>query len=235
MLVAAVICSFVVATANSFGTDIKKLIETGNQLTDKITADADLLETVHGDKKFSQAAAEQQKIVGRLQNQLQDQNYILDQMLQKTQLMASVMSFGTSSPGYEKGTLSPMTDISEVRAAVRNYYDVRRTVNAYLLKQAVHVGVLTSSVLPIILGIMGACAYVVRLVSEQIKDTTFSTTSPLRHRVRVALGGLAGVVIGFGGIVETGSLSPSALAFIAGYAVEPVFSTFDSIAEKFRR
>jgi uncharacterized membrane protein len=82
---------------------------------------------------------------------------------------------------------------------------------------------------------MGACAYVIRLISDQIKDSTFSTTAPTRHLVRVALGGLAGVVIGFGGVASAGSLSPSALAFIAGYAVEPVFATFDSIAAKFRQ
>jgi hypothetical protein len=44
------------------------------------------------------------------------------------------------------------------------------------------------------------------------------------------LAALLELVIGFGGIVNAGSLSSSALAFIAGYAVEPVFATLDSIA-----
>ena len=121
-----------------------------------------------------------------------------------------------------------------MREEVRNYYYVRRVPESDLLNESIIIGMMTSfSILPIVLGVMGACAYVIRLISDQIKDSSFSTTAPTRHLVRVALGGLAGVVIGFGGVASAGSLSPSALAFIAGYAVEPVFPTFDSIAAKF--
>ena len=94
--------------------------------------------------------------------------------------------------------------------------------------------IISSSLLPLILGVMGACAYVTRLVSEQIKETTFSSTSPIRHLVRIALGALVGVIIGFGWIGSGISASPLALAFIGGYAVEPVFAAVDGIAEKFR-
>jgi hypothetical protein len=51
----------------------------------------------------------------------------------------------------------------------------------------------------------------------------------------VFLGALAGVAIGLGGIVANTGLTAAALSFIAGYAIEPVFSTLDGIAEKFRR
>jgi hypothetical protein len=51
-------------------------------------------------------------------------------------------------------------------------------------------------------------------------------TSPIRHFVRVALGALAGVAIGLGGFGPTNRLSAAALAFLAGYAVEPVFGRF---------
>jgi hypothetical protein len=50
----------------------------------------------------------------------------------------------------------------------------------------------------------------------------------------IVLGGLPGVVNGYGGVANAVGLSPAALAFIAGYAVEPVFSTLDGIAAKFR-
>jgi uncharacterized membrane protein len=91
-----------------------------------------------------------------------------------------------------------------------------------------------NAIVPMLLGALGACTYVLRLVSDEIKDTTFSKTSPIRNVVRIALGALAGVIIGFGGIVTGTGLSSAALAFIAGYAVEPVFSTLDGIAEKFK-
>lgn len=53
--------------------------------------------------------------------------------------------------------------------------------------------------------------------------------------VRVALGALAGVAIGLGGFAPENGLSAAALAFLAGYAVEPVFATLDAFAAKFRQ
>jgi len=93
----------------------------------------------------------------------------------------------------------------------------------------------TKTLLPILLGMLGACAYVVRHISDQIRDTTYARTSPTQHLVRVGLGALAGIVIGFGGIVDqSANISAAAWAFAAGYAIEPVFAVIDSIAEKLR-
>jgi uncharacterized membrane protein len=84
---------------------------------------------------------------------------------------------------------------------------------------------------------MGACTYVLRSISDEIRDTRFSSTSPVVHSSRVFLGALAGVVVGLPGIVTAGGLglSSTALAFVGGYAVEPIFATFDAIADKFTR
>jgi hypothetical protein len=234
LLLAAVVLSFIVTTGNNLASDLRKLIGEGNQLTDKINSQIDLLGLAIAEKEFA-AAPDRQKEVSVLQSQLQEQNFLLDQMLQKTKIMSGLISFGFDLPSYELGTLKPASDLNEAREAVRSYLDTRRIITSYLLKESFAVGIISTAVLPIVLGLMGACAYVIRLISDQIKDTTFSTTSRIRHVVRVALGGLAGVVIGFGGVAEAGTISPSALAFLAGYAVEPVFATFDSIAEKFRR
>jgi uncharacterized membrane protein len=87
---------------------------------------------------------------------------------------------------------------------------------------------------PILLGALGACTYGTRLISDEIRETTFTRTSPIRHGMRFALGALAGVIIGFGGITTGVGLPSAALSFMAGYAVEPVFSMLDGIAEKFR-
>lgn len=235
LLLVAVILAFFVATGARLTSEIEHLIASGDALIEKIVSETDALQPVLGEKEFSTAAADKQQEIATLQNQLQELNHLLDKTLQKTKVMSRLISFGLSQYEYDEGSLMALANISQVRDAISNYYVTRRDVEKYLLKASINVGVISSSVLPIILGFMGACAYVVRLISDQIKDTTFSSTSPIRHRVRVALGGLAGVVIGFGGIANAMSLSPSALAFIAGYAVEPVFATFDSIAEKFRR
>jgi hypothetical protein len=96
-------------------------------------------------------------------------------------------------------------------------------------------GMLLSFFLPILLGAIGAIAFVIRSISDQIRTFTFSSSSPIRHLMRVMLGALMGVVIGlFSGISAQISLPPLALAFLAGYGVEAVFSMFDGLVERFR-
>lgn len=97
------------------------------------------------------------------------------------------------------------------------------------------VGIFVSFVLPILFATIGAIAYVIRTISDQINKTTFSPTSPIRHVMRVILGALAGVVVGlFTGLTTQFSLPPLAIAFLAGYGVEAVFSMFDGLIQKFR-
>jgi len=97
-------------------------------------------------------------------------------------------------------------------------------------------GLFVSFVLPILFGTIGAIAYVARAISDQIARTTFSTNTPTRHIMRVALGSLAGAVVGlFSGLTSQLSLSPLAIAFLAGYGVEALFSMFDGLVDKFRQ
>ena len=117
--------------------------------------------------------------------------------------------------------------------------DVRVTLVKVQERATLAVGILVSFILPILFGAIGAVAYVIRTISDQIKTTTFSQSSPIRHIMRVALGALAGVVVGlFGGIasqLNQISLPPLAVAFLAGYGVEAVFSIFDGLVDKFRQ
>lgn len=134
----------------------------------------------------------------------------------------------------DEGDLSRLPVLAHGFDNVQNYYLERRSVTQ--AQQYVYVlNSLYTALVPMLLGAIGACTYVLRLMSQQIADTTFSTTSPIRHFVRVALGALAGVAIGLGGFVTNSGLSAAALAFIAGYAVEPVFATLDAFAAKFRQ
>jgi hypothetical protein len=47
------------------------------------------------------------------------------------------------------------------------------------------VGIFGAFVLPVLLGSIGAVAYVIRLISDQINAATFTRTSPIRHITRV--------------------------------------------------
>jgi hypothetical protein len=234
LLVCAVLFGFIAATETKLSVDIEKLLLAGTELNEKVYSEAAELSLEMGERKLAEAKPDFRKSIAVIQTQLQQQYYLLDQIYQKADLMSWVGHFGARHYPYELGNLGFVTDLDEVREVVHKFYETRRDITSELLKTSIRSDVITSSLLPLLLGFMGACAYVLRTISDQIKESTFSTTSPIRHLVRVALGGLAGVVIGFGGIVSTSALSASALAFLAGYAVEPVFATLDKLAEKFK-
>lgn len=234
LLGVSVVLGFLVSTTTSLSSDVQNLIAQNDELTEKLRAETDQLEAAIGARDFASAPENHKPAIASIQARLKQQGYLLDQLLQKNLMMTKLLVFGLGRT-LDAGNFVQARDIKDVREAIRNYEIARTDVAGDRLNVQVGVGVITATLLPIVLGIMGACAYVVRLISDQIKDTTFSATSPIRHLVRVALGGLAGVVIGFGGVVTDIGLSSAALAFIAGYAVEPVFSTLDGIAEKFRR
>jgi len=111
------------------------------------------------------------------------------------------------------------------------------TQHAIRAENAAHLyaGLLTAFVLPVLLGGIGAIAYVIRMISEQIRSFTFTRSSPIRHTMRATLGALAGFVVGlFSNLSSQINLPPLALAFLAGYGVEALFSMFDGFIAKFK-
>lgn len=96
-------------------------------------------------------------------------------------------------------------------------------------------------VLPILYGALGASAYIVRVLADEIRSYTFSSGSVVRYELRYYLGAVAGFSIAWftsdskstesAGILQ--SLSPLALAFLAGYSVDLLFSFLDRLASVF--
>lgn len=99
--------------------------------------------------------------------------------------------------------------------------------------------ILSTYLLPLFYGLLGACAYVLRSVTTEVKAEIFSRTSDVSYRLRLMLGLVAGLSIGwflhptdkYAGLLA--SLSPLALAFIAGYSVELLFAVLDRIVGAF--
>ncbi|MBR0700018.1 hypothetical protein JQ599_08900 [Bradyrhizobium diazoefficiens] len=96
-------------------------------------------------------------------------------------------------------------------------------------------------VLPILYGALGASAYIVRMIADEVRSYTFSRDSIVRYELRYYLGAVAGFSIAWftseskstetAGILQ--SLSPLALAFLAGYSVDLLFSFLDRLASAF--
>jgi hypothetical protein len=97
-------------------------------------------------------------------------------------------------------------------------------------------GVISNYILPIFYAMLGAVAYGLRNLSDQVATRTVFASSLIRARVRFRLAILVGVVIGlFNDFTKGIALSPLAVAFLVGYAVEIFFSFLDAVVEASKR
>lgn len=99
---------------------------------------------------------------------------------------------------------------------------------------------LSKYLLPLLYGLLGACVYVLRTLSQEIKNLVYTVESDIRFQLRIYLGALAGLAIGWfvteqsaPGVLQ--SVTPIALAFVAGYSVELMFSVMDTIIDAFSK
>jgi hypothetical protein len=93
-------------------------------------------------------------------------------------------------------------------------------------------GVLTGYILPVLYAMLGAVAYGLRDLSDNVTARTILPSSRIRARVRFRLAILAGVVVGlFTDFTKGISLSPLAFAFLIGYSVEIFLSFLDAMVE----
>lgn len=104
--------------------------------------------------------------------------------------------------------------------------------------------VLTNSVMPVLYGLLGSMAYVLRRFHDRMADSLLTPRDQRANRIRLALGALIGACIGlfFNSSTATSqaagvlglavNLSASALAFLAGYGVEGVFRTLDALISR---
>jgi hypothetical protein len=106
------------------------------------------------------------------------------------------------------------------------------------------VDVIQKWVLPLLYGALGAMVFVVRTLSVQARDRLFRKEALVSLLLRVFLGMISGLAIGWfwnqnpagataAGALTATTLSPFALAFVAGYGVELFFALLDKIVSTF--
>ncbi len=110
-------------------------------------------------------------------------------------------------------------------------------------------------VLPLLYGLLGSCAYVLRDLTRSIGSVTFSKATMINYNLRLIMGPLVGIAVGlfFGTpalsfVGETGSavnatlpastssitsLGTVGFAFLAGYSVEVLFSALETLVNAF--
>jgi hypothetical protein len=97
---------------------------------------------------------------------------------------------------------------------------------------------MSAYVLPLLYGLLGATAYVMRSLSQEISEVTFSHVSNIRFILRLVLGMLSGISVGLILTQDTlpttlAAITPLALAFLAGYSVELLFTAMDRLISAF--
>jgi hypothetical protein len=120
-----------------------------------------------------------------------------------------------------------------------------QTESASIRAVAVQViDVMQKWLLPLLYGALGAMVFVVRTLSMQARDRLFRREGLVSLVLRVFLGMISGLAIGWfwnqnpqgatsvGALTAT-TLSPFALAFVAGYGVELFFALLDKIVSTF--
>jgi hypothetical protein len=94
-------------------------------------------------------------------------------------------------------------------------------------------------VLPMLYGALGAIAYALRTLAQQSRDRLYHVENETADSLRTWLGVIAGLAIGwfFAPDKSTGAglgaLSPLALAFVAGYSVDLLFTAMDRLVAAF--
>jgi hypothetical protein len=100
-------------------------------------------------------------------------------------------------------------------------------------------GILSQYVLPLILGLLGAVAYIVRRALLNLAYNSYTPSFGGQFAMCLSLGGLLGVIAGImfsldEAELETYSLSLVVVAFLMGYSVDFAFSLFDRLIERGR-
>jgi len=124
----------------------------------------------------------------------------------------------------------------EVEAKTRILQRVRYFAKDVQERASLFYGALSNFLLPPLYAILGACAYLIRSFSEQVKARTFtpSVTDSARFIIAAIGGGAVGLFSNFT-IGQTTSLPPLAIAFLVGYATDIFFSFLDGLQPAFTK
>ena len=114
------------------------------------------------------------------------------------------------------------------------YQDVRYFAQTILTDISTFYGAINSCILPILYALLGTCAYLLRTFEDQMSNRTFIPSSA--NSARFLIAAIGGTVIGlFGNFTQQASVSPLAVAFLVGYAVEVFFSFLEGLIKAFTK
>ena len=124
--------------------------------------------------------------------------------------------------------------INEGFSKLATYQDIRAFAKQTQQMNLTLYGAITAYVLPVAYSLLGACAFVLRNMAAQTGTKTYQPSYFDGARLIIAL--IAGTVVGlFNNFTQGVSVSPLAIAFLVGYAVEVFFSFLDAFVHTFEK
>jgi hypothetical protein len=150
--------------------------------------------------------------------------------------------FDFGEPNYGQGgtnrmslELTPGLNVrlsQELTDKVAEYQHVRSFANQIVEKAAVYYGAIAVSILPLFYALLGAVAYLLRTYEQQSQNRTLvGGPKPI---ARLLIAGIGGLVVGqFNNVAQGVNITPFAVAFLVGYAVDVFFTFLEGVLQMF--
>jgi hypothetical protein len=130
-----------------------------------------------------------------------------------------------------KGLPSPAKAASE-RTTV--YQDVRYFAQNILDEVSFYYGATTTCILPVLYALLGTCAYLLRSMKLHIRNQTY--IPHYANSARFIIAATGGAVVGLFNnftVAQGATISPLAIAFLVGYAVDVFYAFLDGLLQTF--
>jgi hypothetical protein len=114
------------------------------------------------------------------------------------------------------------------------YQEVRYFAQNILDEVSFCYGAITACILPVLYALLGACAYLLRSFKKHIRNQTY--IPHYANSARFIIAAIGGAVVGLFNnisITQVPSISPLAIAFLVGYAVDVFYAFLDGLLQKF--
>ena len=123
-----------------------------------------------------------------------------------------------------------LDNVTETYQKVRSF--AQETVDLV----SVWYGAMTACFLPILYALLGTCAYLLRSFEEELKMLTFLPAQKANW-ARFLIAGIGGGVVGLFNfaLAQGASISPLAIAFLVGYAVDIFFTFLEGFLQTFTK
>ena len=140
---------------------------------------------------------------------------------------------GEAMPGEKAAFFRETLAMSRMLDIGRNRMFVTLYSSAYVLRG------LQGYLLPMMYGLLGAIAFILREMNREVRELTFSRENEMIYGLRISMGALAGLSVGWIFQPEDaemlGSLNKLGLSFLVGYNVDLLFSQMDRMVDMLKK